>query len=449
MKKWVDIALKFKYFILAISAFSWLLFEHASLEKEGRIPEKKIQELFLQQEQKIKRTAPSALHYFKRNGSIRGNEACQIHIYKRDHLIKWNTNKVPVSNFSSIQFPSRGLIQLQNGWYYGDICKEGEYLCCASFCIIQEYSYANEFIASHPNPIFGKTKFGISLDANRGIPIYNAAKQYCFSVIGNENSSEPTPWYVLPIFLIGLISLIYGLYKQVETNRIGRWLLVLGILISRIILFELPLDHVFEQASFHSAELFAYNDWFPTFLDFCINSVFISFGFLTIFKSFKETKNTRFIWIQYVSIYGVWMTIVYLIKMVVLHSSIPVNFNQFFDLNTDSFVFFGIIGLNFLCFQKILFGIVEGLYEQNLKGILVLIGSVILVFIFWVIAGSTDFSYFTLILPFLIIFVNQLFFRRKESMQQFSFQLVLLCLFSFVFIHELIQKNERKDKIFR
>ena len=80
MKKWVDIALKFKYFILAISAFSWLLFEHASLEKEGRIPEKKIQELFLQQEQKIKRTAPSALHYFKRNGSIRGNEACQIHI---------------------------------------------------------------------------------------------------------------------------------------------------------------------------------------------------------------------------------------------------------------------------------------------------------------------------------------------------------------------------------
>lgn len=232
--------------------------------------------------------------------------------------------------------------------------KEDGYLCCASFCIVQEYSYSNEFIASHPNPLFGKTKFAISLDATRGIPIYNSAKQYCFSVIGSENSSEPTPWYVLPIFLIGLISLIYGLYKQVESNRVGRWLLVLGILISRIILFELPLSSVFEQASFHSAELFAYNEWFPSFLDFCINSIFIAFGFLTIFKSFKETKSSRLIWIQYVSVYGVWMSIVYLIKMVVLHSSIPVNFNQFFDLNTDSFVFFGIIGLNFLCFQKIL-----------------------------------------------------------------------------------------------
>lgn len=445
MKKWVHIILNFKYFILAICAFSLLFFEQVSLGKEGKVPGKKIQELFLQQEQKIKRIAPTALHFFKKHGSLPENEECQLHIYKQDRLIKWNTNKVPISNFSTIQFPSRGLIQLQNGWYYGDIYKEGSYLCCASFCIVQEYSYSNEFITSRPNPLFGKAKFSISLDMNRGIPIYNAAKQYCFSVIGNENTPEPTPWHVLPLFLIGLISLIYGLYKQVESNKIGRWLLVLGLLISRIILFELPLKKLFEQASFHSAELFAYNEWFPSFLDFCINSIFIGFGFLTIFKSIKATKNSAFIWIQYVAIYGVWMSIVHLIKMVVLHSSIPVNFNQFFDLNRDSFVFFGIIGLTFLCFQKILFGIIEGLYEQKLRGIIVLISSVILVFLYWMIVGSTDFSYFTLILPFIIIFVNLLFFRRKESMQQFSFQFVLLCLFSFVFVHELIVKNEQKE----
>ena len=445
MKKWMCIIVNFKYFLLAVCAFGLLFYEQISLEKEGKVPEKKIQELFLQQEQKIKQSATSALKYFKQYGSIPKNEECQLHIYKQDRLIKWNTNKVPVSNFSTIQFPSRGLIQLQNGWYYGDVYKEGDYLCCASFCIVQEYSYSNEFITSQPNPLFGKTKFSISLDLNRGIPIYNAAKQYCFSVIGNENSPEPTPWYVLPLFLIGLISLIYGLYKQVEAKKIGRWLLVLGLLISRIILFELPLKNLFEHATFHTAELFAYNEWFPSFLDFCINSIFIGFGFLTIFKSFKETKSTSFIWIQYVSIFGVWMSFVYLIKMVVLHSSIPVNFNQFFDLNTDSFVFFGIIGLNFLCFQKIIFGIVERLYDQKWKGIIVLSGSFILVFVYWVIEGSGDFSYFTLILPFLIVFVNLLFFRRKESMQQFSFQLVLLCLFSFVFVHELILKNEQKD----
>ena len=88
---------------------------------------------------------------------------------------------------------------------------------------------------------------------------------------------------------------------------------------------------------------------------------------------------------------------------------------------------------------------VEGLDQQKFKGLFVLTGSVVLVFVYWIFGGPSDFSYFTLILPFIAMFVNLLFFRRKESMQQFSFQLLLLCLFSFVFVHELIVKNEKKD----
>ena len=445
MKKWVHITLNIKYFILAIGSFSVLFFQLFNLEKEQKLPHKKIQELFLQQERKIKEVAPEALHYFQRNGSISVEEKCQVHIYQRDRLVKWNTNKVPVSNFSSIQFPARGLIQLQNGWYYGELYKEGYYVSCASFCIAQEYPYSNEFIESHPNPIFGRTKFGISLDINHGFPIYNAKKHYCFSMIPGDHPYEPTPWFILPLFLVGLISLLYGVFKQIEAHKIGRWCMVSGLLVVRIMLFEVPLDQLFEEASFHSAELFAYNDWFPSFLDFCINSIFISFGFLTIFKSFKATKNSFFLWVQFVAIYGVWLSIVYLIKMVVLHSSIPVNFNQFFALTTDSFVFFGVIGLCFLCFQKIIFGLVERLYEQQMSNTLLFIGSIVLLFVFWTVAGTSNFSYFTMLIPSVILFVNLMFYRKKESIQQFSFQLVLLCLFSLVFVHELIGKNEQKD----
>ncbi|MEN9972191.1 MAG: hypothetical protein RIS20_538 [Bacteroidota bacterium] len=445
MKKWVHITLNFKYIILAICAFCVLFYEQFSLKKELVLPQKKIQEIFLQQEHKIKQAAPTSLHSYKNFGGIPPNENCLIHLYKNDRLVKWNTNKIPVSNFSTIQFPSRGLMKLQNGWYYGAVYKEGAYTCCASFCLAEEYSYSNEFIHSHPNPLFGNTKFSISLDMNRGIPIFNAAKQYCFSIIANDLPSEPTPWYILPLFLIGLVSLIYGVYKQIERHKTGRWLFLIGLLVLRIILFEIPLNQVFENASFHSAELFAYNEWFPSFLDFCINSIFIAFGFLSIFKSFKVTQNNYFRWIQYLALYGVWMCIIYLIKMVVLHSSIPVDFNQFFDLTSHSFVFFAVIGFNFLCFQKMLFGMIEGLEHLKLKGVLVLTASVVLIFVYWIISGPTGFSFFTLILPFVVIFVNLLFYRRKESMQQFSFQLVLLCLFSFVFVHELIINNEQKE----
>jgi signal transduction histidine kinase len=445
MKKWVHITLNFKYIILAIGAFCVLFYEQFSLKKDLILPQKKIQEIFLQQELKIKQAAPNVLHYFKDFGGIPPKEHCQIHLYKNDRLVKWNTNKIPVSNFSTIQFPSRGLMKLQNGWYYGEVYKEGEYTCCATFCLAQEYSYSNEFINSHQNPLFGKTKFSISLDMNRGVPIFNAAKQYCFSIIANELPSEPTPWHILPLFLIGLVSLLYGIYKQIEQHKTGRWLFLIGLLVFRIVLFEVPLSQVFEQASFHSAELFAFNQWFPSFLDFCINSILIAFGFLSIFKSFKETKNNYFTWIQFLALYGVWISIIYLIKMVVLHSSIPVNFNQFFDLNSHSFVFFAVIGFNFLCFQKMLFGMIEDLEQLKLKGLVVLIASVVSIFLYWLIGAPTDFSYFTLILPFIVIFVNLLFYRRKESMQQFSFQLVLLCLFSFVFVQELIVKNEQKE----
>jgi hypothetical protein len=445
MKKWVHITLNFKYIILAIGAFCVLFYEQFSLKKELVLPQKKIQEIFLQQELKIKQAAPNVLHFFKDFGGIPPKEQCQIHLYKNDRLVKWNTNKIPVSNFSTIQFPSRGLMKLQNGWYYGEVYKEGEYTCCATFCLAQEYSYSNEFINSHQNPLFGKTKFSISLDMNRGVPIFNAAKQYCFSIISNGIPSQPTPWYILPLFLIGLVSLLYGIYKQIEQHKTGRWLFLIGLLVFRIVLYEVPLSQVFEQASFHSAELFAYNDWFPSFLDFCINSILVAFGFLSIFKSFKETKNNYFTWIQFLALYGVWMSIIYLIKMVMLHSSIPVNFNQFFDLNSHSFVFFAVIGFNFLCFQKLLFGMIEDLEQLKFKGVIVLIASVVLIFVFWLTGAPSDFSFFTLILPFIVIFVNLLFYRRKESMQQFTFQLVLLCLFSFVFVQELILKNEQKE----
>jgi hypothetical protein len=95
-----------------------------SFGKEYKLcSQKKIQEIFLQQELKIKQAAPGILHYFKDFDRIPSNEHCQIHLYKNDRLIKWNTNKIPVSNFSTIQFPSRGLMKLQNGWYYGEVYK--------------------------------------------------------------------------------------------------------------------------------------------------------------------------------------------------------------------------------------------------------------------------------------------------------------------------------------
>ena len=56
--------------------------------------------------------------------------------------------------------------------------------------------------------------------------------------------------------------------------------------------------------------------------------------------------------------------------------------------------------------------------------------------------GSSPLAIFT---PGMVILINHLFYKRKESLQQFSFQLLLLCLFSMVFVHELISSHQQKE----
>ncbi len=445
MKKWVDITLNIKYFILAFLSFSCFLFLQVNQANEDSVSIEKFQEVFLQQEKKLKKSAVSALHAYHTQGEIPVNEHFNVHIYQQDRLVKWNTNQMPVSNFTTIQFPNNGVFKLQNGWYYGAVYKKGKYSCSASFSILSEYAYSNEFISSKPNSIFGLIPFRISLDANQGFPIYSLSKHYCFSIIPIHDNQGTNSWVILPLILIGLISLLYACYELVEKQKRWRWIFVLSLLCVRILLFEVPLESLFEQAGFMDANLFAYNEWFPRFFDFCINSVFIAFGLMTLFKSFKENQHPSSKWIQYLGVLGTWWVIISLIKMLLLHSSIPLNFSHFFDLNSLSFVFLALIGLLFLSFQIIAFGMISVFQERPRQLLIALVISAAFFVVYWSISGQTGFSLITWLFPIFIVLLHLFFGKRINSLQKFSFQLLLLCSFSFIFVHELIQKNEQKD----
>ncbi|MFZ9586622.1 MAG: ATP-binding protein [Crocinitomicaceae bacterium] len=445
MNQWGNIALKYKYFILACFAFSILFYLHFKQEKTRGIERQNIQSTFLQEEVKMKENARSALDYFQLHGVLPVNPKIQLHIYRNDTLIKWNTNKAPVSNFASIQFPASGLIQLQNGWYYGEVYQKGGDICCASYCISQEYPYENEFISSKPNPIFGSGHFQISLDVNRGYPIFNKANQYCFSLIPDHKEIPNNNLYILPLMVFAMISFLFGIFQLVSNHKVGNWLFLLALLITRMILFEVPLALLFKNASFHSAELFAFNEWFPSYMDFCINSIFIVFGLLAFFKSLNQTNKNWILWLQFFGVFGVWVVILLLVKMVIIHSNIPLNFNQFFALNSDSFVFFSIIGVFFLGFQKIIFGIITRLFDAGVRGWVVFLLTFSTIIAGGFILTSVGFSVYVLLLPGAVLLINHFFYKRKESLQQFSFQLLLLCLFSFVFVHELISNQQQKE----
>lgn len=444
MRKWVQISMKYKYFLLAFLSFFCFVLVQINQVNNRFVSIETIRTVFQQQEKKLKKSAETALETYLKRGEIPANEQLNIHIYRQDRLTRWNTNQLPISNFTTIQFPCNGIFKLQNGWYYGAIVKREGYSCSASFSILSEYPYSNKYIRSKPNPIFGNIPFRISLDINQGFPIYNDAKQYCFSIVPVQDPQVEGNWSVLPFILIGLVSLLYACYELIEKRKRGRWFFLLALLSFRILLFEVPFDTIFPQASFLDANLFAFNEWFPRFFDFCINCILVAFGLLTLFKSLKENQHTSSKWLQFFGVFCAWWIIVSLINMLLLHSTIPLNFHHFFDLNSLSFVFFSLVGLLFLSFQKILFGMVQSFETIKKQFLLALLFTSALI-IYWSFHDSEAFSLVTSLFPFVVIFIHLLFGSRKTSLQQFSFQLVLLCLFSFIFVHELIRNNEQKD----
>ncbi|MGY8927595.1 MAG: hypothetical protein ACKVJC_09920, partial [Flavobacteriales bacterium] len=92
-----------------------------------------------------------------------------LHIYRNDSLVYWNTNQLPIIRFKDIHFPSEGILHLQNGWYYGKTKEIGPYIICATFLIKQDYSLNNkDLINDWNNSLSLPFSAMISLDEDLG-----------------------------------------------------------------------------------------------------------------------------------------------------------------------------------------------------------------------------------------------------------------------------------------
>ena len=67
-----------------------------------------------------------------------------IHVYHGDSLVFWNTNKCPVNRFTDLHFPTNGVAQLQNGWYYTQFKKEEDKIFAVTFGIKRVFPITND-----------------------------------------------------------------------------------------------------------------------------------------------------------------------------------------------------------------------------------------------------------------------------------------------------------------
>lgn len=359
-----------------------------------------------------------------------------VHFYKGDSLVYWNTNKIPVSKFTTIQFPSEGINRLQNGWYLSVLSEKGKNKVAVSYQLRNEFDYENAFLENRSNEGLAHGSFTISLNPNEGFQIKNALGKYLFSAISPIENQTNNPW-ILVFFCLGLVSLFLAVYERYTEKKKHIFIALLVLLFFRVVLFIIDYQSFFQNQDFVSAEVFGYNQFFSTFFDFCLNLIVGSAGFLLISELMKTIKCRSYILLLWFFI-GWWL-LVEVIRMLVNYSSIPLNLLDFFDLTTFSFLSLFLVGF---CLFSI-YRTVDLIHQQREKAFFYfsLFLSACFSILLFLLARCSAFSSF---FPLIILVVGR--FSNKINYSRFSKSFLFLILFSMVLVVDFNRHQIQKEK---
>ncbi len=286
--------------------------------------------------------------------SLNGQKGVNIHIYRNDSLIFWNTNQLPIIRFADIHFPAKGLVKLQNGWYYAKTVENGEFLVCVSFLIRHDYAYENQHLvnnfSSHlPFPY----KAEILPDEDAEYQIENSDGEYVCSIsVADEQLVSKHQSVLLMFFLLlTIIFWVAVLFQFIRKKKaLWSWVSIAVILLIRYVSLKFGWMSFMEETESTNPSLYGVNDWLPNFLEYCLHLIVLTYVFSILRVRIDAWKPSE---IAKIAAYGLpaiivfpWILLVYFVVSLVENSAIPLGINQLFSLNAFSII--AIVGFGIL-----------------------------------------------------------------------------------------------------
>jgi len=445
------------FFLLSLIlflAYSFHLFR-PNLPKEVR----NFQTNFLEYEKKL----DDALRYEKTNFEKKGlnqiwqrqnSSDCNIHIYRNDSLLYWNTNTLPILRFADIHFPSEGIIHLQNGWYYAKVLKINRVVLSVSFLIKKDYSYQNKDLTNNFNPKLDPgSPMEISL-AEGNNNVYNAKGDYLFSLLPVNtfvfSKTQSALFFCLFILVFGFFfALFFRWWKKLNLTFTFVSLVVL------IALYALSIQNDW-FSSFNSIlafqpSLYASNELFPNFATFILNTmlfVLLCNMALTAIVSIKKAKvRTLLFLIFYFGFFVFWYFFLELLHGLIENSSIPFHINHLFELDLYSLIAIAAVGVIFHAYLRLLHTCSLHLWKSKVSiSRLVVITFIAGFFYFLFEINFGNQMLFSALFPFLFLLVL-LYFREKETKKiGFRQGLVLFFLFTLCLATSTGFFSDRKER---
>lgn len=378
-----------------------------------------------------------------------------LHVYRNDSLIYWNTNQLPIIRFADIHYPAEGITHLQNGWYYAKTVSLKGYTICGSFLIKHDYSYQNKDLINdfvrELNIPFDAT---ISLEQNEKYAIYSRHKEFLFSLIPNEYQPANEKQSMGLLFLLinaVVLWLIYLFTLGKKLSVTWRWGLFLAVILLRILSIKLDWFGFMHDTHGFQPSLYGTNEWFPNFFEYLVNCAVIAYSVACIRSQILEThpKKNRKAWSigLFLLSFPFWALILYLNKGLIENSSIPLIIDQLFSLNFYSLLAIVSIGVLFHSFFRF---VQSALLLNKRSGVK---GPTLVIIAFF--AGITyllldlNWGYqlaFASLFPLVFNAISIYRQYKEDDPKNFGVGLLFLILFSFVTAVNLAEFNKRKER---
>lgn len=410
---------------------------------ERKFSVSEIQAKFTELEKESKSYAQLLLKNMEAGKPLPKSNTFNYHLYDKDVLFGWSSNQLPVGRYKNDLFPANGIVKLNNGYYYSQAYQQNEVTCCVSFCLLKSYEFSNAYLNAS-NPVFWKQQFDISLNGNRKNAIKDLEQNPIFYAGPLPLETIPSSSNWGPFFLlIALFLICYQLQTFLEKNWWGSLLLMLGLLVGRVVMYELTWPVEWQESDWFSAGFFAYNEWYPDFFAYSINGLFLVFGFRILLSLLRAGERR---WANALTLFFpllLWLLILNLLEIVIAHSNIPLSFEHLFDLRLSSYFFFSLLGFFLYSFQKTVFISLhlnkeEPWFNNPIRKISLVLLPFVLLFL-------QDHDWIN-ILPITVIFLHLIFeTKTKNSWQQLSNQLLILTINAAIITFHLQSLQEQKD----
>lgn len=383
-----------------------------------------------------------------------------------NQIVYWSHNALPVT-IENLPSESRGMVQMDNGWYYYIQNSFGDYQTWVFLLIKSEYNFRNQFLPESFDPSFHfKGNFAISTNPAYGFPVYDDSGNYVFSLYAQQDSdllyfSVYRYGFSIVFAALALILLLvlsfhsFTIFRKIGLPAYGL-LFAFGLLLLFRLLFQyFRFPAVFYEGTLFSAGLYATSLWLPSLGDLLLSVVFFCFPTWILFRyrfifgnwtlSNSVLKYAVAIVLLCVTFYFAYNIIV-LLEGLVIHSHLHLNVNFILYLDVFSFIGFLIIGLLFFSFYflgSVLIGFLFQIFPDRRNFSLLLL----LFFIPVSVLGfSLGFTFFWLSLGLL---ATLLLFAPKNQQSEYYLSLTHLILSFFLFsllsTYALYQFNHEKE----